>query len=167
MHTPIQNEVHNYKSLQQRLQEEFPDTDDETIGDTLEGITNLHEMIAELIRSALEDHALTVGLKSRIDEMRDRLSRLEERKAKKRALALDAMVAADIKKLMQPDFTVSVRTGSPSIIIVSEDEIPDAFWTPQPAKLDRHGVLASLKSGQVVPGAVLSNASPNLSVRTK
>ena len=59
--------------------------------DTLEGITDLHEMIAAVIRSALVDEALQTGLRTRLEEMRQRLARLEERGAKKRQLALEAM----------------------------------------------------------------------------
>ena len=39
-------------------------------------------MIAAVIRSALVDEALQAGLRSRLDEMRQRLARLEERGAK-------------------------------------------------------------------------------------
>ena len=54
--------------------EDLPEVDDETIRDTLEGITDLHEMIAAMIRSALVDEALHAGLRSRLDEMKERLS---------------------------------------------------------------------------------------------
>ena len=47
--------------LKQRLLESYPNCDDETLTDTLEGITDLHEMIAAVIRSALVDEALHAG----------------------------------------------------------------------------------------------------------
>ena len=81
--------------------------------DTLEGITNLHEMIAAVIRSALVDEALCAGLRIRADEMKQRLSRLDERATKKRALALEAMTEVGLSKLEQPDFTASTRAGTP------------------------------------------------------
>ena len=44
--------------LKERLLAELPKLDEETLRDTLEGITDLHEMIAAVIRSALVDEAL-------------------------------------------------------------------------------------------------------------
>ena len=41
--------------LKERLIASFPTADEDTLFDTLEGITDLHEMIAAIIRSALVD----------------------------------------------------------------------------------------------------------------
>ena len=160
-------EVHRYRSLREQLLSAFPEIDQDDFADTLEGITDLHEMIGEVIRSALADQAMASGLKDRVEDMRLRLGRLDERARKKRQLALDALVDADIRKLMQPDFTVSVRAGAPALTVICEDEIPEDFWIPQPPKLDRNGVLAALKSGKMIDGAALNNPAPTISVRTK
>ena len=153
--------------LKERLLSSWPQLDEETLADTLEGITNLHEMIAAVIRSALVDEALQSGLRTRLDEMRIRLSRLDERGAKKRQIALEAMCEVGLKKLEQPDFAASARSGPPGLVVTSEETIPADFWLPQPPKLDRQGLLGSLKRGQAVPGVELSNPKPCLSVRTK
>jgi hypothetical protein len=141
--------------------------DEECLGDTLEGITNLHEMIGAVIRSALLDEALQAGLRTRLEEMRQRLTRLEERGAKKRQMALEAMCEARLKKLEQPDFTASARAGLPSLVVVAEDQIPVDYWVPQPPKLDRQSLLIALKRGGEVAGAQLGNPKPTLAVRTK
>jgi hypothetical protein len=125
-------EAAKYLQLSERLLADFPGTDEETMLDTLEGITDLHEMIAAVIRSALVDEALQAGLRTRLEEMRSRLGRLAERGLKKRQLALETMNEVGLTKLEQPDFTVSTRMGSPSLIVVAEDTIPDAYWVPQP-----------------------------------
>ena len=62
--------------------------------------------------------------------MRERLSRLEIRASKKREIALHAMSEAGLAKLEQPDFTASTRAGSPALIVVSEQTIPEAYWLP-------------------------------------
>ena len=124
-------------------------------------------MIAAIIRSALVDEALHAGLRSRLDDMKQRLSRLEIRAAKKRQLALEAMSEVGLTKLEQPDFTASTRAGSPALIVIAEDKIPEAYWLPQPPKLDRQTILGELKRGAEIPGAQLSNPKPVLMVRTK
>jgi hypothetical protein len=81
-------EINRYQLIRDRLLEAWPRLGQETLADSLEGITDLQEMIAAVIRSALVDEALQIGLRTRVEEMRHRLARLEERGAKKRQLAL-------------------------------------------------------------------------------
>lgn len=160
-------EVSKYQLLKERLLAGYADLDEETVQNTLEGITDFQEMIAAIIRSALVDEALQAGLRTRIEEMRQRLTRLDERGAKKRRMALEAMCEVGLKKLEQPDFTASTRAGLPSLIIMSEGLVPAPYWVPQPPKLDRQGLLADLKRGAEIPGAQLGNPRPTLAVRTK
>ena len=120
----LKSEAQVYNLLRQRVLDQYPALDDETIRDTLEGITTLHELISEVIRSALFDEALQIGLRTRLEEMRQRLVRFEERGTKKRQLALETMCEVGLKKLEQPDFTASARSGVPSLIIVSEELVP-------------------------------------------
>ena len=168
MHSPsLSLEVTKYQLLKQRLLSEYPQSDDDTLQDTLEGITELHEMIAAVIRSALVDEALQTGLRSRLDDMKQRLGRVELRCEKKRQLALEAMSEVGLKKLEQPDFTASVRAGSPPLVVVSEAEIPPCYWVPQRPKLDRQALLADMKRDGEVRGVQLGNPKPILTVRTK
>jgi hypothetical protein len=164
---PLSLETSKYLLLKQRLLTNYPDADEETVRDTLEGITDLHEMIAAVIRSALVDEALQAGLRTRIEDMRQRLTRLAERGLKKRQLALEAINDAGLKKLEQPDFTASARVGAPPLVVTSEQSIPEAYWIPQPPKLDRQTLTADLRRGDEIPGACLGDAAPILAVRTK
>ena len=160
-------ELLKHQHLQEMLKSEFPETDDETLEDTLEGLTELTEMIAVVLRSHLQDLALIRGLKGRIAEMEARVGRFERRAEKKRQLATSVMEQAEIRRISEPDFTASLRRGLPPLLIVDEVRIPVEFWKPQPAKLDRQKLLAMLKAGQEVPGAVLGEAGCNLMVRTR
>ena len=57
----LNSQLQSYATLRARLLAEIPDLDAETLSDTLEGITDLKEMLAELVRSALEDEALAAA----------------------------------------------------------------------------------------------------------
>jgi Siphovirus Gp157 len=164
---PLKIETYRYRQARERLLFAWPQLDPETLADTLEGITDLHEMIAAVIRSALVDEALHAGLRFRVEDMKERLSRLDLRATKKRELALDAMTEVGLTKLEQPDFTASARAGSPALIVIAEDRIPEAYWLAQPPKLDRQAILGELKRGIEIPGTQMSNPKPVLSVRTK
>ena len=102
-----------------------------------------------------------------LHEMKQRLVRLDQRSNKKRELALEAMTEVGLRKLVQPDFTASVRSGSPTLVVITEGSIPGAYWVPQPPRLDRQSLLADLKRGDNVPGVQLGNPKPVLTVRTK
>ena len=157
----------HYKAVRERLQAEDPSLDEQTLADTVEGLTDLHEILQAVIRAALADEALASGLKGRIGEMEDRLGRLQDRGSKRRQIAKDVMTELDIKKLEAPDFTASIRSGFPSLMVINENEIPSIYWEPRDPKLDRASLLADLKQGTEVQGVALSNAEPILSVRTR
>src|SRR5262245_5525165 len=163
----LAHEVGRFAELRRRLVEADPEMDEKTLFDTLEGATNLHEAIADVIRSALEDEVVAKALRARIEDMRQRLSRIELTSEAKREAALNAMERADMIKLPAPDFTASIRINPPSLLIISEAEIPQDFWVPQPSKLNKKGLLDAINSGWAVPGAMLSNSKISLTIRTK
>ena len=150
----------NYRFVRDRIRAEDPQIDEQTLADTVEGLTDLHEIVTAIIRSALADEALATGLKGRIGEMQDRAS-------KRRQIAKDAMIELDLRKLAAPDFTASIRAGMPSLLVIDEAAIPKIYWEPREPRLNRQSLSNELKAGSVVAGAALSNPEPVLSVRTR
>jgi hypothetical protein len=45
--------------------------------------------------------------------------------------------------------------------------VPPEFWVEQRPRLDRQGLLAAVKAGREVPGAVLANPELTLAVRSQ
>ncbi len=166
-HHRLSQEVTHYTYLRERLAADFPDADEECLRDTLEGLTNLTDLLAEVLRSALEDQAFVAALRSRIGDMQARLTRIEERARKKRDLVCSVMERADVRKLTEPDLTVSLRPSRAPLVVTDEEAIPEGYWKAQAPKLDRQRLLAALSAGRDVPGALLGNAPMTISVRTK
>jgi hypothetical protein len=157
----------NYRAIRDRIRAQDPQIDEQTLADTVEGITDLREIVAAIIRSALADEALIGGLKSRISDMQARLERLADRASKRRQIARDVMVELDLKKLDAPDFTASVREGIPALTVINEDAVPKIYWTPSEPRLNRQYLTRDLKQGEEIAGVTLSDPEPVLSVRTR
>src|SRR3974390_1926243 len=118
-----------YRAVRERIRTQDPDLDEQTLTDTVEGLTDLHEILAAIVRAALADEALAAGLKGRIAEMQERLERLQERATKRRQIVKDTMVELDLKKLTAPDFSVCIRPGMPALLVIDEVVVPRAYWS--------------------------------------
>ena len=167
MNASLIRELTYHEYFRAQLLERFPDADEETLKDTLEGLTDLREMLAAVIRSRQEDHTLAEALKLRIKEMQERLNRFEHKVEKKRDLAAKVMEREQIEKFIEPDFTASFRKVPQSLIISDETAISEEFWKSQPAKLDRRKLIDCLRAGKQVAGVYLGNGGRTVSVRVK
>ena len=157
----------HYRAIRDRIRAQDPQIDEQALADTVEGLTNVHEILAAILRGALADEAMASGLKCRITEMEDRLARLRDRASKRRQIAKDVMVDLDLTKLTAPDFTASIRAGMPSLVVLDADAVPKIYWEPGEPRLRRQILAKDLKEGAEVAGATLSNPEPVLSVRTR
>ena len=157
----------NYRSICDRIRAQDPQIDEQTLAENVEGLTDLHEIVQAIIRAALSDEALVLGLKCRISDMQGRLDRLQDRASKRRQIAKDVMVELDLKKLNAPDFTASIREGIPSLMVINEDAVPSIYWQPSEPRLNRQELAYELKQGAEIAGVTLSNPESVLSVRTR
>ena len=157
----------HYRVIRDRIRTEDPHIDEQTLADTVEGLTDVHEILAAIVRSALVDEALVNGLKGRIAEMQGRLDRLQDCANKRRQIAKEVMIELDLKKITAPDFTVSIRPGMPSLLVIDEKAVPSIYWQPVAPRLKRLELLSELKQGSEITGVTLSNPEPVLSVRTR
>jgi hypothetical protein len=161
----LRSELNHYQILADQLKAQYGDIDDETLRDTLEGISDLPDLIKEVVRSSLDDEGTVAALKSRLEQMQTRLDRFKARADKKRDLVCWAMGNAGIAKLQAEDFSVSLRHGTQRLEIVDDKMIPTEFLVPLPPRVDRASLLSKLKQGTAVPGAMLVHGQPHISVR--
>ena len=157
----------HYKAIKERLAAEDPSLDEQTLADTVEGLTNVHEILCAILRAAIADEALVTGLKGLIADMEDRRDRLHDRAAKRRQIVKEVMVELELKKLQAPDFTASIRARLSLADGSQRERDPLHLLGAERPKLDRATLIADFKLGRAVGGATLSNPEPVLSVRTR
>ena len=160
-------EAAHYRDLAKQLKLAYGEIDEETLSDTLEGLSDFPQMIEEIVRSSLDDGAMIVGLRSRLEEMSARLTRLKARYDKKRELACWAMGSSGIGKLKAADFSVSLTQGGQRLEITDETVIPQIYFIPQAPKLDRTSLQDALKRGENIEGSHLVQSGPHIVVRTR
>jgi len=163
----LRSETAHYRLLADQLKKEFGELDDETLTDTLQGLSDLPEMIEEIVRSGLDDEALMAALKARLDEMKSRFARLKNRFERKRELVSWAMGSSGIAKLQAADFSVALCAGAQRLDVTDESKIPEFYFVPQPAKLDRTSLLNAVKRGEPIEGANLVAGQPYIAVSTR
>ena len=108
----LKNELSTHLIFQTKLREAYPDFESDELKDTIEGLTNLPEMLAALLRSYLDDNCSVKALKLRIDDLRERQKRIELRVEKKRALAAEVMAEAEMPKLNRLKLTANLKGGT-------------------------------------------------------
>jgi hypothetical protein len=157
----------HYRAVRDRIRADDPTLDEQTLADTVEGLTDLHEIITAIVRSAVEDETLSAALRCRIADMQGRFDRLQDRASKRRQIARDVMSQLNLNKITAPDITISIRPGTPSLIVVDEAAVPSIYWQPGEPRLKRQKLANELKDGAEIDGVTLSNPEPVLSVRVR
>ena len=193
----VEFRLHKQMEAAKVLREQIADIaagDGEFIRDTIEGETNLHEMIGAVTASLMEDVALADGIARLVDELESRKDRMIARAETKRALIAAAMEIGELAKVETAAGTISARPVPPKALITEEADIPAKFWKPGAPSLDKRAVLEALKLRRdaiddamsvadaedraialsaanadypEIPGATLSNGGRTISIRVK
>ena len=158
--------VHRYKAARSALIAAHGFLDEQTLADTLEGVTDLADILADDLRSAIEIETKIFALKKRIADMSERMKRFQNCADGLRALVQEAMGEADLNKIVREDFTASLRNGPTHVVVIDEALIPESFWKTE-RTLRRSDLREELKNGAEIAGVTLSNPDLVLSVRTK
>ena len=167
--TDIQNKLHREMNAAKAIKDGLQSiTDDEdAIRDTLEGETNLHELIGSVLESIDDDQIIVDGCAARIADLQSRKARVVARIDAKKAMIEQALIIAELKSIETVVATASLRRVPPSVVISEESDIPAEYWKPQEPKLDKKALKAALDEKTIVPGCSLSNGGVTLSLRRK
>ena len=159
----LTKKVNEVASLKESLLAVTDDSD--TIRDTIEGATSLHELIAAVVDSIDEDELFLAGISKRLEDLTARMKRVDNRVSAKRAVIEQAMEMGEIKTLETPTCTLTLSKRPPKIIVVDESAIPTEYFKARDPALDKKALLEALRDGQKIPGATLSNPSMSLTIR--
>ena len=165
MSSQIYQEAHKWRVLKEQLLNDFPDLDEQTLFDTLEGLTDINEMIAELARSLELDKAMAEGVRKQELKLANKRTCLIARAQRKREFLFNLMSEMDLKKVNVCDVTVSRRKVPPKLL-TDEDRIPDSYKIEEVTyKLDKDLIKKDLDAGKTIEGASMSNGGECLSIR--
>ena len=123
---------------------------------SVESETDALEVLDAFVEAIIADEALA-------NKAKERAKRLEARADKHRATVLAILQEKlQVSSIERPLFTASIshRTG---VEITDEGSVPLEFQRIAP---DKVAIAAALRKGEDVPGAVLGNAAPILTLRT-
>lgn len=163
----MEKAVAQLNEARQRLLEADPtiEDDERLFSDSLEGESgDAFEVLDRFVKASIEADALAKAAKDRIAAIRERCARFERHRDAYRAMVLDAMQTMGLPRLVRPEFTASVRAGSPGVVVTDETALPSQFLRVK-TEPDKTAIGAALKAGDVVPGAELKNAAEHLQVR--
>lgn len=134
--------------------------------DTLDGETDVLDLIDMALASLRDDETLAEAVKVQEQRLRDRRSRIEARSEAHRRTILSVMNAAGLRKVERPLATVSVRPGTASVRIVSEADVPSQLMRIKEVREpDKAAIRAALMAGEDVPGCALDQGRETISVR--
>lgn len=125
---------------------------------------DVRDVLARVLRAARHAEAMADAAKEQIADMKGRQDRYKRRSEQLRATGFAILDALGEARFETGDLTASIRAGVPSLILDETAELPDQYVriTRSP---DRAAIIADLRQGVVIDGAVLSNGIATLSIR--
>ena len=139
------------------------DLDEQTLADTLEGLTGELEVKATNVAMFVRNlESLAEQIKQAEQAMAARRKALENRADRIRQYLLDNMQRTGISKIESPYFKIAIAKNPPSVVVDDEDTLkfahPEFVKTVTTESLDKTAIKEAIKAGQIVEGAHLVQA---------
>lgn len=168
MNAPIFLDAQTVRNQIARLLLEHPEVseDAQLLSDSIEGETDLHEVLTRLVRQERDAAAFSEAIKAQEEVLAGRRARFVRRQQLARELMLSLMEAGSQQKVMLPEATISITNGRLKTVVTDEAAIPPGYFkVKRTPDLTRIG--EALSSGVNIPGAHLSNGGISLTIRTR
>jgi hypothetical protein len=134
----------------------LPDDEDHALLlGSLEGETDIMEVLDRVIESSIADKKLA-------ELARERARRIEARADRTREIATRIVEALAISPIERPVYTASL-TFPRKPLVTDEEALPAAYIRHAP---DMIAIGKALRAGETIPGAELKNPAPLLTIRT-
>lgn len=143
----------------------WDDADPQLIQDTLDSIeSEMHEKVDNIIkikRSVDGDVDVIDAEIKRLQKMKKQKENLSDKLKGYLAIMLEQR---GLQKYKTPTNHIYKRKNAPSVVITNESLIDDAYYIPQPPKLNKAQIKEDIKAGADVEGAEL-RASESLVIK--
>jgi hypothetical protein len=134
------------EQLKTILAEEDQELDEQTLQDTIEGETNLLELMKRIVIQIDDDDTRVLGIKKSIERKQARKSRLENRIDFMRTMLVSALEVLGQDKFELDIATISRRFVQPKLVVTDEAMVPASFFkVPEPA-LSRADLTTALRA---------------------
>lgn len=160
----------NVKNAREQLLAIDPEIskDEKLWQDTLDGETDVLDLLREQGRLIRLDEAFAAGLKGYIATLQERHKRLERRVELRRAFLQKGMEEATMSSLPDPAFTARIQSTPRKVLIEEgrEKDLPVEYVTVETSyKPDKRALKAALEAGEKIPFASLDNGGTTVVIR--
>lgn len=139
------------------------DLDEQTVADTLEGLSGELEVKATNVAAFARNlEASAEAIKAAEDQMAKRRKAIERRAESLKAYLKANMERTGILKIESPQFALAIKKNPPAVHVEAPELVPAKFMKtppPPPPVLDKKAVADALKAGEDVPGCRLEQGT--------
>lgn len=139
------------------------DLDEQTVADTLEGLSGELEVKATNVAAFARNlEASADAIKEAEEKMAARRKAIERRADRLRAYLKENMERVGIVKIESPQFCLAIKKNPPAVHVEAPELVPAKFMKvppPPPPVLDKKAVADALKAGEDVPGCRLEQGT--------
>jgi chromosome segregation ATPase len=129
--------------------------------------TDLTELIEKMVLRIEDAKILVTGLKDHISDLKARQDRFEWRIDSLRSTIAALLDKADVAKIEMDIATVSIRNGQPQLVGDADPDQLAGDLVRIRREANKTAIKDALKAGREVPGFVLSNSPPQLTIRIR